>query len=94
VKGEIPLCGLLGGWRMENGDLQVRNKRHALKTSPRMAHSLPAEEKMLGFPFSENGPSAIQGESATSPFSDLRELEERKSIFDEVVEGTLKCISS
>jgi hypothetical protein len=42
-----------------------------------MAHSSPAEEKKLGFPFSENGPSAIQGEFATSPFSDLREWEER-----------------
>jgi len=28
-------------------------------------------------PFSENGPSAIQGECATSPFSILREWEER-----------------
>jgi hypothetical protein len=27
-----------GEWRMENGDLQVRNRRHAVKTSPRMAH--------------------------------------------------------
>ena len=35
------------------------------------------EEKKLGFPFSENGPSAIQGEGATSTFSDLREWEER-----------------
>jgi hypothetical protein len=34
-------------------------------------------EKKLGFPFSENGPSAIQGEGATSSFSDLREWEER-----------------
>jgi hypothetical protein len=48
-----------------------------VKTSPRMAHSSPAEEKKLGFPFSENGPSAIQGEGATSPFSDLGEWEER-----------------
>ena len=27
--------------------------------------------------FSENGPSAIQGEGATSPFSELQEWEER-----------------
>jgi hypothetical protein len=62
---------------MENGDLQVRNRRHEVKTSPRMAHSSPPEEKKLGFPFSKNGPSAIQGEGATSPFSDLGEWEER-----------------
>ena len=31
----------------------------------------------VSFPFSENGPSAIQGEGSTSPFSDLREWEER-----------------
>jgi hypothetical protein len=61
---------------MENGDMRVRNRRHAVKTSMRMLHSSPAEEKKLGFPFSENGPSAIQGEGATSPFSDLREWEE------------------
>jgi hypothetical protein len=61
---------------MENGDIHVRNRKHALKTSPRILHSSPAEEK-LRFPFSENGPSAIQGEGATSPFSDLREWEER-----------------
>jgi hypothetical protein len=48
-----------------------------VKTSPRMAHSSPLEEKKLGFPFSDNGPSAIQGEGATSPFSDLGEWEER-----------------
>ena len=35
------------------------------------------EEKKLGLPFSENGPSAIQGEGATLAFSDLREWEER-----------------
>jgi hypothetical protein len=57
---------------MENGDLRVRNRRHAVKTSPRMLYSSLAEEKKLGFPFSENGPSAIQGEGAMSPFSDLR----------------------
>jgi hypothetical protein len=57
---------------MENGDLRVRNRRHEVKTSPRMAHSSSPEEK-LGFPFSENGPSAIQGEGATTPFSDLGE---------------------
>jgi hypothetical protein len=61
---------------MENGDLWVRNKRPGVKPSPRMLHSSPVEEKKLGFPFSENGPSAIQGEGATSPFSDLREWEE------------------
>jgi len=33
------------------------------------------EEKKFS-PFSENGPSAIQGESATSAFSILREWEE------------------
>jgi hypothetical protein len=61
---------------MENGDLRVRNRRHEVKTSPRMAHSSSPEEKKLGFPFSENGPSAIQGEGATTPFSDLGEWEE------------------
>ena len=48
-----------------------------MKHSPRILHSSPMEEKKLGFPFSENGPSAIQGEGATSAFSDLREWEER-----------------
>jgi hypothetical protein len=62
---------------MENGDLQVRNRRHAVKTSPRMAHSSPPGEKKLGFPFSKNETSTIQGEGATSPFSDLGEWEER-----------------
>jgi hypothetical protein len=62
---------------MESRDLRVRNKRHAVKTSPSILHSSPAEEKKFGFPFSENMPSAIQGEGATSPFSDLREWEER-----------------
>ena len=38
--------------------------------------SSPAEQKKLGFAFSNNGPSAIQGEGATSPFSDLGEWEE------------------
>jgi hypothetical protein len=42
-----------------------------------LAHSSPKEEKKLGFPFSENGPSAVQGHVATSPFSDLGEWEER-----------------
>jgi hypothetical protein len=44
--------------------------------SPRILHSSPAEEKKLGFPFSENGPSDIQGEVATAPFSDLGEWSE------------------
>jgi hypothetical protein len=51
--------------------------RLAVKPSPRILHSSPAEEKKLGFPFSKNGPSTIQGEGAMSPFSDLREWEER-----------------
>jgi hypothetical protein len=51
--------------------------RHAVKPSLRILHSSPAEEKKLGFPFSENEPSAILGEGATSPLSDLREWEER-----------------
>jgi hypothetical protein len=51
--------------------------RPAVKPSLRILHSSPVEEKKLGFPFSENGPSAIQGEGATSPFSDLQEWEER-----------------
>jgi hypothetical protein len=33
--------------------------------SPRILYSSPAEEK-LGFPFSENGPSDIEGEAATA----------------------------
>ena len=48
-----------------------------MKPSSRILHSSPVEEKKLGFPFSENGPSAIQGEGATSTFSNLREWEER-----------------
>ena len=48
-----------------------------VKPYPRILHSSPAEEKKLGFPFSENGPFSIQGEGATSPFSNLREREER-----------------
>jgi hypothetical protein len=44
--------------------------------SPRILHSSAAEEKKLGFPFSENGPSDIQGEAATAPFSDLGEWSE------------------
>ena len=50
---------------------------HAVKPSPRIRHFSPVQEKKLGFPFSENGPSAIQGEGATLAFSDLREWEER-----------------
>jgi hypothetical protein len=38
-------------------------------------HSSPVEEKKFS-PFSENGPSAIQGERATSPFFILQEWEE------------------
>ena len=48
-----------------------------MKPSPKFLHSSPVEEKKLGFPFSESGPSAIQGEGATSTFSDLRAWEER-----------------
>ena len=55
----------------------VRNMRLAVKPSPIIFHSSPVEEKKLGFPFSEDGPSAIRGEGATSAFSDLREWEER-----------------
>jgi hypothetical protein len=51
--------------------------RHVVKPSPRNLHSPPAEEKKLGFPFFEDGTSAIQGEGTMSPFSDLREWEER-----------------
>ena len=47
-----------------------------MKPSLRILHSSPVEEK-LDFPFSENGPSAIQVEGATASFSDLREWEER-----------------
>jgi hypothetical protein len=54
----------------------VRNMKPVVKSSPRILHSSLAEEE-LGFPFSENGPSAIQGEGAMSPFSELREWEER-----------------
>ena len=48
-----------------------------MKPSPRILYPSPGEEKKLGFPFSENGPSPIQGEGATSTFSDHREWEER-----------------
>jgi hypothetical protein len=68
-----PFVALSENEEMESGDLRVRNGRPAVKTSPNILHSSPAEEKKFGFPFSENGPSAIQGEGATSPFSDLRE---------------------
>jgi hypothetical protein len=55
---------------------RVRNGRLAVNDSPRILHSSPAEEKKLGFPFSENGPSDIQGEAATALFSDLGEWSE------------------
>ena len=48
-----------------------------MKPSPITLRSSPVEDKKLGFPFSENGPSAIQGEGATSAFSDFREWKER-----------------
>ena len=48
-----------------------------MKPSPRILHSSPVEEKMFGFPFSENGPSTIQGEGAMLALSDLREWEKR-----------------
>ena len=51
--------------------------KHVVKRSPRILHSSPVEEKKLGFPFSENGPSAIQVEGAMATFSDLRGWEER-----------------
>ena len=58
--------------RMENGNGPPGMKE--VRSSPRMVHSSPLEEKKLGFPFSENGPSAIQGHAAaTSPFSDRGE---------------------
>jgi hypothetical protein len=56
---------------------EVRRGTPGVNSSPRMAHSSPPEEKNLGFPFSENGPSAVQGHAATSPFSDLGEWEDR-----------------
>ena len=56
---------------------RVRNMRPTVWPSPRILHSSPVEEKKLGFPLFENGPSAIQGEGATSTFSGLREWEER-----------------
>ena len=58
--------------RMEMA-LQGWNKWEEVRSSQRMAHSSSPEEKKLGFPFSENGPSAIQGHAANSPFSDLEE---------------------
>ena len=51
--------------------------RPAVKPSLRILHSSPVEEKKLGSPFSEDGPSAIQGEGVTLAFSDLREWDER-----------------
>ena len=56
---------------------QVRNRRLAVEPSPRILHSSPVEEKKLDFPFSENGPSAIQEEGTTATFFNLREWEER-----------------
>ena len=47
------------------------------ETSRRMAHSSPPEEEKLGFPFSENGPSEVEGHADTSPFSDLGEWDSR-----------------
>ena len=87
-KGVTSLYGLLGEWRMENGE-----RRHAVKPSPRILHSSPEEEKKLGFSFSENGPSTIQGEGATSPFSDLREWEERGVTTPIVGDARLRCIA-
>ena len=60
----------------EKATPRVRNTRPRVNDSPRILHSSPAEEKKLGFPFSENGPSAIQGEAPTAPFSDLGEWQE------------------
>jgi hypothetical protein len=56
---------------------EVRRGTPGVNSSPRMAHSSPKSEKKLGFPFFENGPSAVQGRAATSPFSDLGEGEDR-----------------
>ena len=48
-----------GEWRMK--EATPGEKQEACgEPSPRILHSLPAEEKKLGFPFSENRPSAIQ----------------------------------
>jgi len=63
-----------GEWRMKNeATPRVRNRRPRVNDSLRMGHSSPVEEKKLGFPFSENGPSLNGGEATTAPFSDLGE---------------------
>ena len=65
-------------------------QRPVVKPSPRsfsILHSPPMEEQKFHSPFSENEPSAVQGERATSPFSILREWEERGVTTLDVYEG-------
>ena len=71
---------------------RVRNKRPAVKPSPRILHSSPAEEKKFHPPFSENGPSDLQGEGATSAFSYLREWE-GKGVTTPIVLQQFKSLS-
>ena len=47
------------------------------RSNPRLKTIKPSTRNFLHSPIFENGPSAIQGEHATSPFSILREWEER-----------------
>ena len=75
-KGVTTLCGLLGEWRMKDatpGEKQDASGETLSENSPFFTPG----GKELGFPFSENGPFSIHGEGATSPFSNLREREER-----------------
>jgi hypothetical protein len=54
---------------------------------PHVKNSKTFHEKFS--PFSKNGPSAIQGERATSPFSILREWEERGDTTPNVMSNDL-----
>ena len=75
----------------EKATPRVRNRRPRVNDSPRILHSSPAEEKKLGLEFSENGPSSIQGEAATAPFSNLGEWEESAVTTPSVVPSAWVC---
>ena len=61
----------------ERGNPAGENNEASGETSPTSLHSSPAEEDKLGFSFSDNGPSSIQGEGATSLFYEVGEWEKR-----------------
>ena len=61
----------------ERGNPAGENNEASGETSPTSLHSSPAEEDKLGLSFSDNGPSSIQGEGATSLFYEVGEWEKR-----------------